>query len=115
MASPRPSPGSLCTPSSTSSTDTSTAGANASVSHPASRCLITAGPYRTASHRRLGIMAYDEGLAERVRARLGDAPARRMFGGLVFLRDGAIAAGVYGPDLLVRVAPDAMAATLARP
>jgi TfoX/Sxy family transcriptional regulator of competence genes len=63
----------------------------------------------------LGIVAYDEELAERVRARLGDVPAQRMFGGLVFLRDGAIAAGVYGPDLLVRVAPDAMTATLARP
>lgn len=47
-------------------------------------------------------MAYDEGLAERVGARLAGAETKRMFGGLVFLRDGSIVAGVYGPDLLVR-------------
>jgi TfoX/Sxy family transcriptional regulator of competence genes len=61
-------------------------------------------------------MAYDEGLAARLRARLGpQVSERRMFGGLVFLRDGAIAGGVYGPDLLVRVEPGDEAAVLARP
>ncbi|MGI5237523.1 TfoX/Sxy family protein [Dactylosporangium sp. CA-139066] len=58
-------------------------------------------------------MAYDEGLAGRIAARLSGTETKRMFGGLVFLRDGSIVAGVYGPDLLVRVADPA--AETARP
>ncbi|MFE0036973.1 TfoX/Sxy family protein [Streptomyces sp. NPDC059015] len=60
-------------------------------------------------------MAYDEGLAERIRARLGADPAiseKRMFGGLAFLHEGNMAVGVIGDDLMVRVGPDA---ALARP
>ncbi|MCQ6555457.1 TfoX/Sxy family protein [Streptomyces sp. C10-9-1] len=63
-------------------------------------------------------MAFDEGLAERVRACLGADPAiaeKRMFGGLAFLRAGNMAVGVIGDDLVVRVGPDAAAAALARP
>jgi hypothetical protein len=60
----------------------------------------------------------DEGLAERIRARLGGDPAiteKRMFGGLAFLLHGNMAVGVHGPELIVRVGPDATQAALARP
>jgi len=60
-------------------------------------------------------MAYDEGLAERVRERLGTDPAvteKRMFGGVAFLYDGNMAVGVTGDDLMVRVGPDALGAWL---
>ncbi|WBO61986.1 TfoX/Sxy family protein [Streptomyces camelliae] len=63
-------------------------------------------------------MAYDEGLAERIRERLGDDPGiteKRMFGGIAFLCRGNMAVGVTGDDLMVRVGPDATDAALARP
>ncbi|WP_137991035.1 TfoX/Sxy family protein [Streptomyces vilmorinianum] len=63
-------------------------------------------------------MAYDEGLAERIRAWLGDGPAiaeKRMFGGLAILYEGNMAVGVIGDELIVRVGPDAAGAALARP
>ena len=56
-------------------------------------------------------MAFDEGLGDRVRHRLGDAPdvsERRMFGGLVFLVGGNMACGVIVDDLMVRVGRDAV-------
>jgi TfoX N-terminal domain len=56
-------------------------------------------------------MAYDEGLATRVREVLGDRPGlaeRRMFGGLAFLLGGNMACGVRGDDLIVRMAADAV-------
>ena len=55
-------------------------------------------------------MAYDEGLATRVRDAIGDRPGlaeKRMFGGLAFLVDGNMACGVRGDDLIVRLAADA--------
>ena len=55
-------------------------------------------------------MAYDEGLATRVREVLGDQPGlveKQMFGGLAFLVQGNLACGVLGEDLIVRVAADA--------
>ncbi|MET7575048.1 TfoX/Sxy family protein [Streptomyces sp. NPDC005492] len=63
-------------------------------------------------------MAYDEGLAERVRARLGTDPditEKRMFGGIAFLHRGNMAVGVTGDDLMVRVGADATDEALARP
>ncbi|ANP53252.1 TfoX/Sxy family transcriptional regulator of competence genes [Streptomyces griseochromogenes] len=63
-------------------------------------------------------MAYDEGLAERVRERLGADPGiteKRMFGGIAFLHRGNMAVGVTGDDLMVRVGPDATMQALARP
>ncbi|MGW1613289.1 TfoX/Sxy family protein [Streptomyces sp. NPDC002285] len=63
-------------------------------------------------------MAYDEGLAERIRERLGADPEfseKRMFGGLAFLCRGNMAVGVTGDDLMVRVGPEATDAALARP
>ncbi|CAL9519641.1 hypothetical protein SUDANB1_03797 [Streptomyces sp. enrichment culture] len=63
-------------------------------------------------------MVYDEGLAERIRERLGADPAvteKRMFGGVAFLYEGNMAVGVTGDDLMVRVGPDDTDAALARP
>jgi hypothetical protein len=51
-------------------------------------------------------MAYDEGLATRVREVLGDRPGlaeKQMFGGLAFLLHGNMACGVRGDDLIVQV------------
>ena len=55
-------------------------------------------------------MAYDEGLATRVREAIGDRPGlveKQMFGGLAFLVQGNMACGVRGEDLIVRLAADA--------
>jgi hypothetical protein len=55
-------------------------------------------------------MAYDEGLATRVRDVVGDEPAvqeKRMFGGLAFLLNGNLAVSASGQGgLLLRVDPD---------
>src|SRR5574341_1122144 len=63
-------------------------------------------------------MAYDEGLAVRVRELLGarlDVAEKRMFGGLAFLLNGNMACGVRGDDLIVRLAADDTDAALAEP
>ncbi|MET7732054.1 TfoX/Sxy family protein [Streptomyces sp. NPDC005402] len=63
-------------------------------------------------------MAYDEGLAERIRQHLSTVSGvaeKRMFGGIAFLHQGNMAVGVTGGDLMVRVGPDAADAALARP
>jgi len=55
-------------------------------------------------------MAFDEGLAERLRDLVGDDPdlrERRMFGGLAFMHRGNMAFCVVGDELMVRVGPDA--------
>ena len=63
-------------------------------------------------------MAYDEGLAERIRQYLATDPGvteKRMFSGIAFLHQGNMAVGVTGDELMVRVGPDATDAALARP
>jgi TfoX/Sxy family transcriptional regulator of competence genes len=63
-------------------------------------------------------MAYDEGLAERIRQRLSGVPEvaeKHMFGGIAFLHRGNTAVGVSGDDLMVRVGADNTDAALARP
>ncbi len=63
-------------------------------------------------------MAYDEGLAERVRILFDGAPdvvEKKMFGGLVFMVAGNMACGIIGDDLLVRVARDDYDSTLTLP
>jgi TfoX/Sxy family transcriptional regulator of competence genes len=63
-------------------------------------------------------MAYDEGLAERVREHFGLAPdvdERRMFGGLCFMVRGHMACGIVNDRLMVRVGPDDYEAALTRP
>jgi TfoX/Sxy family transcriptional regulator of competence genes len=54
-------------------------------------------------------MAYDEILAERVRALIGLDPRlseRKMFGGLCMMINGNMCVGVVGDELMVRVGPD---------
>jgi hypothetical protein len=63
-------------------------------------------------------VAFDEGLAERVRDQLAGMPEvreRKMFGGLCFLCDGNMACGIVGDELMVRVGPDRWADALSRP
>ncbi len=55
-------------------------------------------------------MAYDEGLAQRVREILEDQRGiseKKMFGGLAFLLRGNMCCGVVAGELMVRVGPDA--------
>ena len=63
-------------------------------------------------------MAYDEGLADRVRRELaGDRAVteKAMFGGLCFLRGGHMCCGIVGDLLMVRVGAAAHDAALAEP
>jgi TfoX/Sxy family transcriptional regulator of competence genes len=63
-------------------------------------------------------MAFDEGLAQRIREQLGGTGGvaeRRMFGGVSFMVDGNLCCGVIGDELIARVGPDATEAALRRP
>ena len=60
-------------------------------------------------------MAYDEGLAERLRAFTEARPEcteRKMFGGLCVLVNGNMACGVLGDELVVRLGEDGAEAAL---
>lgn len=62
-------------------------------------------------------MAYDEELAERVRALMapyGPVDEIKMFGGLCFTVRGNMAIGVTKDDLMVRVGPDQHEAAMAK-
>jgi len=55
-------------------------------------------------------MAYDEGLAQRIRellAKQAGVSEKRMFGGLAFLLKGNMCVGIVKDDLMIRVGPDA--------
>ena len=61
-------------------------------------------------------VAYDEGLAELIRDDLGPRDGlteRRMFGGLAFMLDGNMVAGVYSGGGMFRVGAERMADALA--
>jgi TfoX/Sxy family transcriptional regulator of competence genes len=63
-------------------------------------------------------MAYDEALAQRIRAALNDVPGvveKKMFGGIGFLLQGNMACGVNGANLIVRISPDSYAAAINQP
>jgi TfoX/Sxy family transcriptional regulator of competence genes len=63
-------------------------------------------------------MAFDEGLAQRVREVLGSRPGiseRRMFGGLAFLVDGKMFVGLLGAVLMARVGAERHRDALALP
>src|SRR5437773_11780993 len=54
-------------------------------------------------------MAYDEGLAERIRGVLDEQPSvseKRMFGGVAFLVQGHMSVGIVKDKLMVRVGPE---------
>ena len=63
-------------------------------------------------------MAYDHGLAERLRALLDERPGtteKEMFGGLAFLHEGKMFVGIVKDELLVRVGRDAHDAAILEP
>jgi len=62
-------------------------------------------------------MAIDEGLAARIREALGTAriTEKKMFGGIAFMSRGHMFAGIAKEALMVRVGPEAYAASLKRP
>lgn len=62
-------------------------------------------------------MAYDEGLAHRIRDALAgrtDLTEKKMFGGLCFLLGGNMCCGIVGDELMLRVGPDHWADALTR-
>ena len=63
-------------------------------------------------------MAYDEGLAYRIRDLLADQPGlveKKMFGGVGFMLQGNMACGVNREDLIVRVGPETYDVAVAKP
>jgi len=63
-------------------------------------------------------MAYDEGLAQRVRELLEEKPGfveKNMFGGICFLLRGNMACGIINEDLIVRVGLEKYEASLKLP
>ena len=63
-------------------------------------------------------MAYDEGLAQRIRESLRDQPDLseiKMFGGIGFMAQGNMVCGVLNDSLIVRVGPERYPEALAQP
>jgi len=63
-------------------------------------------------------MAFNEGLAQDIRARIGDRTGlkeQQMFGGIAFMVNGNMAVGVSGDELMVRVGKDAHDEVVALP
>ena len=63
-------------------------------------------------------MAFDEGLAQRLREILAareDVVEKKMFGGLAFMVSGNMCCGVLGGDLMARVGPGQYASVLRLP
>ena len=63
-------------------------------------------------------MAYDEGLAQRIREVLGERPGlveKKMFGGIGFMLQGNMACGVLKDELIVRVGPERYKEALTKP
>lgn len=63
-------------------------------------------------------MAYDEGLAERIRDVLSDrhdVVEKKMFGGLCFMVSGHMTIGVSGDELMVRVGKEHYDEAMAQP
>jgi TfoX/Sxy family transcriptional regulator of competence genes len=63
-------------------------------------------------------VAFDEGLADRIRDLLApraDITERRMFGGIAFMVAGNMAVGIVGDDLMVRLDPADAERALAEP
>jgi TfoX/Sxy family transcriptional regulator of competence genes len=63
-------------------------------------------------------MAYDLGLADRIRVvlgRTGGYSERKMFGGLCFLVNGHMCCGIVKSDLMLRLTPETAAVSLREP
>ena len=62
-------------------------------------------------------MAFDEGVAERIREYFGDRHdivEKKMFGGIAFMHSGNMCCGIVDDILMARVGPDAYAEALER-
>ena len=63
-------------------------------------------------------MAYDEGVAQRLREALSDEDGvveKKMFGGIAFMHRGNMCCGVVGDELMLRVGADAYDAAIGEP
>ena len=63
-------------------------------------------------------MAYDEGVAQRLREALSDEDdvvEKKMFGGIAFMHRGNMCCGVVGEELMLRVGADGYDAALREP
>jgi TfoX/Sxy family transcriptional regulator of competence genes len=62
-------------------------------------------------------LAYNEKLAERIRAEFGEIPfvEKKMFGGVGFLIHGNLACGIYKGNMIVRVGPEKRDKLLKKP
>ena len=63
-------------------------------------------------------MAYDEGIAERLREVFDDRPdvaEKKMFGGIAFMMRGHMCCGIVDDKLMARVGPEQYDEALARP
>lgn len=63
-------------------------------------------------------MAYDEAIADEIRARIGGHPGlveKQMFGGIAFMINGNMAVGVAGEELMIRVGEAAHDEAVAEP
>ncbi len=63
-------------------------------------------------------MAYDDGVAQRVRESLprqSNVVEKKMFGGLAFMVRGNMCCGVIGEELMVRVGPEGHETALTQP
>lgn len=63
-------------------------------------------------------MAFDEGLAERIRNQLhdhNDVVEKKMFGGLCFMVSGHMTVGIVNDKLMARVGPDQYEECLSKP
>lgn len=60
-------------------------------------------------------MAYDEGLAERLRDLLPKATEKKMFGSVAWMERGHLVAGIWKDDLIARVGPEETAMALKEP
>ena len=63
-------------------------------------------------------MAYDEGLAQRIRELVEEQPGfteKVMFGGIGFMLQGNMACGVIGDEMIVRLGQEQDEAALAKP
>lgn len=62
-------------------------------------------------------MAFDDGLAQRVRETLADHDVveKKMFGGLAFMLHGNMCCGIVGDNLMVRVGKEGYDSALAQP
>ena len=63
-------------------------------------------------------MAYDLGLADRIRAvlgRRGEFTERKMFGGLCFMVNGNMCCGIVKNDLMLRLTPELVTSALREP